>query len=368
MNQELFDLIRTNYALVSRLDLADIKSRYWKELLSRGRQGSGGKGDFIDHPELWVNFRNNVITKGLDNANVPPDALESVLPRWRRMYSLLKGEIPREYRQYLEEVQVGNPQTISIDGINVSQSSMEYTYMLTHLAPYLESSNVVVDIGAGYGGFDRTLKKAFPSQKYILLDLPETNAIQTYFLRQCFPEMKFAYAQDVAELALLDPAALDFDFLILPGQFIAKLRPSSVDVFINTRSMMEMDPDTVSFYVEHIEDKLRPGGRFYCLNRYAKKTRLKDYPFDERWYVAYSEPWPRFIDENPHHELIAVRTAFPVKNGLRALLRTFPPSDSRVLEKLRQLAHLQPPPALSLENKILRTAHKVWRRLSHWTR
>jgi hypothetical protein len=60
---------------------------------------------------------------------------------------------------------------------------------------------------------------------------------------------------------------------------------------------------TVGFYLRHIQDKLAEGGS-YCRNRYAKKTRLKDYPFDRNG-ASPTPPWPRFIDENPHHELVA---------------------------------------------------------------
>ncbi len=102
----------------------------------------------------------------------------------------------------------------------------------------------------------------------------------------------------------MNPEDDDFDFLVLPGQFIEKLPIRSVDMFINTRSMMEMNLETVSYYFEHMHRQLRPGGAFYCINRYEKKTRLKDYPFDENWYVSYSSPWPSYIDQNPHHELI----------------------------------------------------------------
>ncbi len=53
---------------------------------------------------------------------------------------------------------------------------------------------------------------------------------------------------------------------------------------------MEMDLETVSFFVGHIQERIATGGAFFCINRYEKKTRLKDYPFDAHWCVSYSEP------------------------------------------------------------------------------
>ncbi len=141
---------------------------------------------------------------------------------------------------------------------------------------------------------------------------------------------------DVLDTGSIDPGALDFDFLVLPGQLFERIRPFSFEGVINTRSMMEMDPSTVAFYLRQIQERLAPGGVFYCLNRYEKKTRLKDYPFDEKWRVALSEPWPRFIDENPHHELVAVREASAVQNGLKEHVAGFPPHDG-IVGRMRSL-------------------------------
>lgn len=341
----LLENIRTNFALVSELGLPRIDSEYWRELLSRGRQDHGGKEGFLDREDLWANFRNNVITKGLDNANVAEEALARARTKVREMYQRLSGKIPATFRKFLEESPIGNPRTHEVDGIRVTQSSLEYTYMLSHLDPYLDSVQVGVDIGGGYGGLARLIKLARPGIRLVLLDLPETNAIQTYFLANAFPRARVLGLSDVVAMDRIDPRALDFDFLVLPGQLVERLRLASFEAVINTRSMMEMDLDTVGFYLRQIQDKLAKGGVFYCVNRYAKKTRLKDYPFDEKWRVAYSAPWPRFIDENPHHEIIAVREAHPVENGLKEQVADFPPRAGlveRVLAKLKRAESGEP--------------------------
>ena len=275
-----------------------------------------------------------MITKGLDNANVPDDAIGRAHAKWERLYRELSDSIPERFRPYLEESPIGNPRTLAVDGIAVTQSSVEYAYMLIHLEPYLRDVEVVVDIGGGYGGMARLLKLAFPELGLVLLDLPEVNAIQTYFLTRAFPETSVLTLSDIVERARIDPRELGADFLVLPGQLVERLEPYSFDLVINSRSMMEMDLETVTFYLSQIQSKLPAGGRFYCLNRYEKKTRLKDYPFDDRWYVSYSEPWPAIIDQNPHHELVGVRTPFPVVDGLKEHVAGFPPHDG-FLDRLR---------------------------------
>lgn len=326
--------MRANFALVSELGLKKLEGEYWSELLLRGRQEYGGKEGLLEREELWTNFRRNVVSKGLDNANVPEEALPRVEERLRAMYGNLKDRIPEKYHSFLEESPVGNPRVFEIDGIRLTQSSLEYPYMLSHLEPHLEGVQVVVDIGGGYGGLARLVKLTRPRTKIVLLDLPEVNAIQTYFLSRAFPGASVKGLSDVARREVIDPEELDFDFLILPGQLIERLRARSFGAVVNTRSMMEMDLVTVAFYLRWIQEKLAPEGFFYCLNRYEKKTRLKDYPFDEKWRVAFSEPWPRFIDENPHHELIAIREARPVESGLREHVLGFPPHDG-ILGRVR---------------------------------
>ena len=333
--------MRESYTLTQDLEelgLRNIKSEYWRSLLSEGRQGEGGKGDFIERDELWLDFRNNVITKGLDNANVPDDALARVHDKWKGIYTRLSETIPEKFLRYFQESPIGNPRALAIDGIELTQSSLEYTYMLTHLEPYLANVETVVDIGGGYGGLARLIKLAYPEKKLVLLDLPEVNTIQTYFLGNAFPDATVLGLRDVSHQNVIDPQEIDADFLVLPGQLIERLRPSSFQLAINTRSMMEMDLETVSFYVGHMQERIAAGGAFFCVNRYEKKTRLKDYPFDAHWYVSYSEPWPKLIDENPHHELVAVRTDFPVVNGLKEHVAAFPPFEGamgRVRAKLR---------------------------------
>ena len=325
VSSDVLKAMRESYALTRELGLPNMTSEYWSNLLESGRQDYGGKGDFIADDELWASFRSNVITKGLDNANVPEEALERVQVKWRNIHRELTSVVPERLQHYFEETPVGGPRSVNHDGIPMTQSSLEYTFMLSHLEPYVEDADVVVDIGGGYGGLARLLKKRFPKLRLVLLDLPEVNAIQTYFLSTCFPEARVLTLRDVHERESIDPRALGADFLVLPGQLIERLPQGSFGLVINTRSMMEMDLPTVSFYIGHIQDKLPSGGSFYCVNRYEKKTRLKAYPFDDKWYVSHSAPWPKFIDENPHHELVAVRARYPVLGELREHVASFPP-------------------------------------------
>ena len=102
----------------------------------------------------------------------------------------------------------------------------------------------------------------------------------------------------------------NFKFLILPTWTIGDLfKEQEVDVFINIRSMMEMNEATLEFYFNTIQSSLKDHGIFVCFNRYVKLVgkflnRFDLYPFDNNWKIVSSDK-SKF---QPHiHQLIAQR-------------------------------------------------------------
>ena len=49
----------------------------------------------------------------------------------------------------------------------------------------------------------------------------------------------------------------NFDFLILPGWTIKELKDKSVDMFINMRSIQEMNLKTIDFYFKELQRTIR---------------------------------------------------------------------------------------------------------------
>lgn len=90
---------------------------------------------------------------------------------------------------------------------------------------------------------------------------------------------------------------------------------------------MEMNRGVIAGYFNLIHQLLKPGDVFYNVNRYSKDTvgeaiRFKDYPYDDRWAVEFSNP--SFFQ--PHvHELMTRRTDRP--GNIAHTLRTLPDTD-----------------------------------------
>lgn len=272
---------------------------------------------YFRQPELWLDFRRNIISQGMDDANphrglsLPPDLRKSLEDASEQLAKHLDPQLLEQ----LEESPVGNPVTIAIRGKNLTLSILHYVYFTWRISWSLghnrHSPLIFLEIGGGIGALARILKNIFPEAKFMLFDLPEANAISTYYLQQNFPDAKLYLLEDMRRGVPLNWQR--HDFAILPGWCMSEVAPLSIDYVINTRSMMEMTLEAIAFYFTEIQRVLKPGGLFYCVNRYNKKIGdkeiiLADYPYDSLWQFIFSQPkWLQ-----PHiHELIARRLASP---------------------------------------------------------
>ena len=166
--------------------------------------------------------------------------------------------------------------------------------ILSHLKHLKHSSPIICEIGGGFGGFIAKIKSNVKGAKIILLDLPEVNACQSYYLSQVFSEAIIYGYGDFLEkgMSIFDA---DFDFLVLPGWAVQQLPKELVDVYVNIRSMMEMSKENLNFYFDLIQTSLKLGGIFACFNRYQKRVgsfenKFMFYPFDNDWETLMSQP------------------------------------------------------------------------------
>ena len=209
-------------------------------------------------------------------------------------------------------------------------SLIYYGWQISRAAPdILTGAPLIVEIGAGYGGMSAKFKDLCPGARCVLLDLPEVNCVQAHYLQARYPNARILHYRDVHD-ADGDWRRQDFDFAVLPGWMIETLPDGAVDLAVNVRSMMEMNPEIIDYYFDHIQRTVRPGGGFACMNRYVKGppvVRIKDYPFDERWAIRLSQT---SILQSHMHELILERTAGPQPFGVSAALRSLQPFDQEV--------------------------------------
>ena len=273
-----FDVMLANYELAIKSYVADHKSRHWDVF----------RGDYdrlIRDTSAWPEFRHNGISDYLDTtiqlSGLPasknitePRELAALGMRYKSLAAITGADFIRS----CAEAEIGQPRFGDIDGIKLNVPDLRHFFNAWRIQSIRSKFDrfldhpLIVEIGASYSGLALKLKRLMPSAKIILFDLPEVNAIQTYYLQSAMPDACLLGTRDFAGG---DPTALlasEWDFLVLPGWRIVDLPDGVVTLCINARSMMEMRRSVVDFYIREIERLVPSGGAFYCVNRYTNPT------------------------------------------------------------------------------------------------
>ena len=160
-----------------------------------------------------------------------------------------------------------------------------------------KSKNVesCVEIGGGYGELARMIlsKKKI---KYVLIDLPETNLLSSFYLIKNFPNKKIVLSYDLRNSPCLNEQIYSNNdiFIICPWDKIGEIK---FDLFFNFHSFMEMTISSRKRYFQLVHNKLNSGGYFLQENRYCKlvgfeKNLLREYEYDQYWKKILYNPNP----------------------------------------------------------------------------
>tara|TARA_B100000989_G_C19522726_1_gene465103 strand:- start:1253 stop:2305 length:1053 start_codon:yes stop_codon:yes gene_type:complete len=150
----------------------------------------------------------------------------------------------------------------------------------------------ICDIGSGYGALASKILKLYSTKKIILIDLPESNLLSAFYLKKLFPKKKFFYSFQLNNKKFQKSDFEKFDIFILnPWDFLPFKK---IDLFINTRSMMEMDYKIIKKYFNLIQSNISQNGYFLNINRYYKDTtgypiEYHKYPYDQKWKIVFSK-------------------------------------------------------------------------------
>lgn len=350
-HQSLIGEIVKNYDL-SKQDYQDRhKSSFW-DVFDKAFE------ERVDQTETWELFRRNGMTCGLEVGLLITDKIKYLnqdlyysklynsddSKEIKKRYHLLKNITGEKF--IIDNIgdDVGDPRHIEYNRIKLNFDNLYQLYHFWQISRFLSQMKVepkkIVEIGAGYGNLASKIKKLYKHSSYIIYDLPEVLAIQTYYLKKHFPNAKFVFLEDFLRNREIINEGL-FDFALLPAWYSDSLEDNSVDVFINMRSMMEMNNEIISNYFNIIQRSIKVGGVLYLVNCYSKKigettTRFKDYPFDQYWNFVVSHPtWL----QTHIHELFALRLDCPAIFPPDFILKAFP--------------YNSPPKAPSLRDNVL---------------
>jgi len=123
---------------------------------------------------------------------------------------------------------------------------------------------VVIEIGAGWGGFAYQFKTLFPNTCYIIIDFPQTLLFSGVYLKTLFPHAStLLYGEKPPERLLDDYKS--YDFIFLPHFFFCQAPFSKVNLAVNIVSFQEMTSAQVDRYVRKLAECGCP--HLYSLNR-----------------------------------------------------------------------------------------------------
>jgi putative sugar O-methyltransferase len=130
---------------------------------------------------------------------------------------------------------------VNVDSLKFYESAIALE--LSGILSYLKRCNrpIIVEIGAGWGGFAAVLKKIIPHCQYIVIDIPATLLFSGTYLGQIFPESSKKFIENLT----LDPKE---DLVFCAHSELDKLRITEVDLVINMVSFQEMTGSQIEEY------------------------------------------------------------------------------------------------------------------------
>jgi len=150
---------------------------------------------------------------------------------------------------------VGNPFGYFINGVLAVPANFRHHYAADKAAALIGGSGVIVEIGGGWGDVGYFALK-HPGIHYVDFDLPEILLLAAYWLCSTLPERRIAlYGEEPAQTVLANIE--NYDAVLYPNFCLSLLSQKCVDIFVNTHSLSEMNPETIHEYLGQISRTCR---------------------------------------------------------------------------------------------------------------
>lgn len=151
----------------------------------------------------------------------------------------------------LASPQIGNPYGSTMDGVFL-RPGVDYQHCYAQEIKSLlpsTGSQIVAELGGGFGGMGYFLVRDIPRMTYVDFDLPEALALASYYLLKAFPNLPVML---YGEGHLTPQALADFRIVMMPSFEILKISDKSVGVTFNSYSLAEMSPASIRQYIHEI--------------------------------------------------------------------------------------------------------------------
>lgn len=297
----------------SHLDACEFKAEYLSDTWSHTLKQKGRLHSFEDMVSMLD--VGNGVNSWIDDFNYLND--ESILDAKDAVLRRILKLGPSEFGRPRKQLKVG--------GREVSSQFVQQSLFAARLIEAIEargiSEPVIMEIGGGLGGLARILRAYYGDRlTYYAVDLPETLAIQEWYLRACFPEAPTAFKAGRAR-AEFKRGGLNFI-----NAYALESQDIGFDAAVNIDSMQEMNEDAVRAYIRYFEANASERGLFYFQNHFGHSSagirEPSDYPLDARWTLAAAEIVPQIevCSEGIQLRMILHRTKSPENADTRRLV------------------------------------------------
>ena len=203
------------------------------------------------YPKLLSNFGDGRISQIARGLNCPGFwELREQHKNFDAVICELEAEFSARTGWSLEDIEIndicgiyGKP---GKDGI-VPPAFYRLGYNLHQLANLASAPTTILEIGAGFGGLAHLCRKKFENLKYVIVDIPSSLAVSSYFLDTLGYKVCL-----YGEYSNLDASIEDYDCVLLPPKEILNVKDRSMDLVVNVNSLTEMPTAIRAFYLEQI--------------------------------------------------------------------------------------------------------------------
>lgn len=284
LNLMMADLRQADPAFQPTNYWAAYEPRFMKELEEHGLEDmrrqknlvfrSFGAVDFV-HPVAQLTFRNSRIFRHWPLNTTPvtklADGFDAFMSRYIRLIDNLDFEtyvqlgyaFAQEYSRgsnarSLSEFSMslaGNPDGIvEIEGRKYSRQMIQYYLQYAYVSRFadFDKLTVIAELGSGMGRQTEIFFKLHPSNTYLLLDIPPQIYVAEQYLKTVFPGKVVSYREtrNWQDLSLVKPGHIH----ILGNHQMPLLPSGKINLFWNSASFHEMEPDVVLNYLKYVND------------------------------------------------------------------------------------------------------------------
>jgi len=144
---------------------------------------------------------------------------------------------------------------VNLDTLKFYESliALNMAGLLTAFRGNSAERKIVMEIGAGWGGFAYQFKTLCPNTCYIIVDLPQTLLFSGVYLKTLFPSASVLFYGDKPTEMLLESYD-GYDFIFIPHFFFGQMKLPKLDLAINMISFQEMTSEQIDVYVRGLAE------------------------------------------------------------------------------------------------------------------